>query len=35
MWRKKGKSKITHRKNEENCEFESLGVNICVPKGVP
>ncbi len=32
---KKGKFKTTHRKNEEKCEFESLGVSPYVLKGVP
>jgi hypothetical protein len=26
-WKKKGKSKTNHRKNEEKGEFESLGMN--------
>jgi hypothetical protein len=30
-----GKFKTTHRKSEEKCEFESLGVSPCVSKGVP
>jgi hypothetical protein len=32
---KKGKSETSHEKNEEKCEFGSLGMSFNVPKGVP